>query len=86
MTKRFFKTKECGCIVSSIVCGIKNTETRLMYLIGSHDHFSICNKCKQIKEKNDEDILYDMWINDCITDDFEYGGWKEETLAFKKTA
>lgn len=76
MTKRFFKTKECSCIVVAIVCGIKHIENRTMYLIGGHKHFTICNKCKKLEEINDEDTLYDMWHNDNITDDFEYAGWK----------
>lgn len=77
MTKRFFKAKECSCIVFAIVCEIINTENSKMYLIGGHNHFIICNKCKELEEIN-EDTLYDMWRNDNITDDFGYAGWKTD--------
>ena len=75
MTQRFFKTRECSCIVFAIVCDIKHTENGKMYLIGGHNHFTICKKCKELEEKNDEDTLYDMWYNDNITDDYGYAGW-----------
>ena len=61
MPKRFFKTLNCGCVVVSITCGIQeNTENNIMYLLGGHMHHIICDKCKQIEEEGDEDILYDM--------------------------
>lgn len=74
MSKKFFKTKDCSCVVVTIACGIKKTEKGPMYLIGGHKYFTICKKCKELEES--EDTLYDMWMNDNITDDFEYGGWK----------
>lgn len=76
MPKFFYKIKECGCIVNAITCGIINIDNIDMYLICGHIHFIICDKCKQYEE-NGDDTLYDMWINDDITNDFEYAGWKE---------
>jgi len=61
MPKIFYKIKECGCIVNAIASGIKITNNGKMYLIGGHTHFTICNKCKQ-DEENDNDTLYDMWM------------------------
>lgn len=82
MPKRFFKTLECGCIIVTITCGISQntdkTDNTIMYLLGGQMHHIICDKCKQIEEESDEDILYDMWQSDNITNDFEYAGWKNE--------
>jgi len=75
MTLRFFKKKECNCIVYAIVCGIRYIQNTKMYELGGHNHYTLCDKCKKIEE-NDVDTLYDMWCNDNITDDFEYAGWK----------
>ena len=33
--------------------------------------------CNPPYEENNEDTLYDMWINDNITDDFKYASWEE---------
>ena len=44
-------------------------------MLGGHDHLIICDICKK-KENNDEDTLYDMWINDNMTNDFRYAEWK----------
>jgi len=76
MPLKFLKIKECSCIVFAIVFEIKDTEKGRMYFLGAHDYYSICNKCKELEEMNDEDTLDDMWCNDYITDDFEYAGWK----------
>jgi hypothetical protein len=57
-------------IESNIIDNVK------MYLIGGHKHFNICVNCKQ-DEDNDNDTLYDMWMNDNITNELEYAGWKE---------
>ena len=76
MPKRFFKTRECGCIVMAIPCGIKDTEKGQMYLLGGHTHVSLCDVCK-IYEEDDEDTLRDMWTNDNITDEYKYAGWEE---------
>jgi len=82
MPKRLFKTLDCGCIIVAITCGIlqntDKTDNTIMYLIGGHMHHKICDKCKQIEEECDEDILYDMWRSDNITNDFGYAGWKLE--------
>jgi hypothetical protein len=77
MPKKFLKIKECGCVIVTITCGITNTEKGKMYLIGGHQHFSICDKCK-LDEANGDDTLYDMWMSDNITDDLKYAGWEEE--------
>ena len=77
MVKIFIKKIECGCIIETISCGIKITEKGKMYLIGGHQHLIICNKCKN-NEENGNDTLYDMWINDNITNDEEYYGWNEK--------
>ena len=77
MPKSFLKTKSCGCVVRAITCGTTNTHNGRMYLIGGHIHLTICDKCKQAEE-NDDDTLYDMWINDDMTNDLEYAGWIEQ--------
>ena len=53
-----------------------DTEKGRIYFLGAHDHYSICKKCKELEEMNDEDTLVYMWRNVYITDDFEYAGWK----------
>jgi hypothetical protein len=75
MPKRFFKNLNCGCVVVTITCGIQ--ENTKMYLLGGHMHHIICNKCQQIEESG-EDILYDMWESDNLTNDLGYAGWKNE--------
>lgn len=72
MPKQFHKIKECGCIVKAISCGIKITDNGNMYLLGGHNHFTICEKCKETS-----DDMYDMWMNDNLTNEFGYAGWKE---------
>jgi len=74
MPKKFHKIKECGCIIQAITCGISNDK---MYLLGGHNHYTICDKCKQDEESGD-DTLYDMWINDNLTNDLGYAGWNED--------
>ena len=75
---KFFNIKECSCIVFAYVFETKHIEKGKMYFLGAHDHLTICNKCKELEEINDEDTLYDMWYNDNVTDDFEYSGWKRK--------
>ncbi len=76
MTKQYIKTKECGCVVKAITCGIKNTSDGRMFILGGHNHLIMCDNCKK-KEDNDEDTLHDMWINDNTTNEFMYAGWKQ---------
>jgi hypothetical protein len=76
MTKSFHKIKECGCIVKAISYEIK-TDNAIWYSLGGHNHFTFCNKCKQ-DEENGNDTLYDMWMNDNLTNELEYAGWKED--------
>jgi hypothetical protein len=77
MPKCFYKTLKCGCVIKTIVCGVKKIDNKKMYLIGGHSHLTICDMCKKIEEEKDEDILHDMWMTDNETDDFEYNEWKE---------
>lgn len=72
MPKQFCKIKECG-IVKAISCEIEVTDNGNMYLLGGHNHYTICDKCKQ-----DEDTLYDIWMNDNLTNELEYAEWKED--------
>jgi hypothetical protein len=76
MLKIFIKTKNSGCGIKALKFGIKNTTDGKMYLLGSHDHLTICDICKK-NEENDEDTLHDMWLNDNITNDYGYADWKE---------
>ena len=76
MPKYFIKIKSCGCIIGTF-CDIfdeKNNEVH--YYIGGHIHLNICKKCNQ-DEENGIDTLYDMYINDNITDGTGNDGWKE---------
>jgi hypothetical protein len=75
MPKQYLKIKECGCIVKAISCGIKVTDNGNMYVLGGHNHYTICDKCKE--DETDNDTLYDMWMNDNLTNELEYAGWKE---------
>lgn len=75
MPKTFIKTKDCGCIVMSLMVGIEPTNNGNIYLLGGHNHITICNTCKECEE-NEDDTLYGMWKNDNITDAFGYAGWK----------
>lgn len=74
MPKIFIKNRYCGCVVSAIVCEIKEKPNGVLYMLGCHNHVNICTKCKQ-NEENEEDTLRDMWINDNVTDVFGYAGW-----------
>jgi len=47
MPKLFQKTKDCGCLVDAIVCSVKATDKGKMYVLGAHQHFTICNKCEK---------------------------------------
>lgn len=76
MPKLFSKTKRCGCVVTAMVCGIKNTEKGKIYLLGCHEHIKICSKC-ELDEENQVDTLYGMWHDDNTTDDLGNGGWIE---------
>lgn len=76
MIREFIKNKDCGCIVKAIICSIKNTPDGEMYLLGGHNHLIMCDNCKKIEE-NDQDTLRNMWLNDNITNNFEYAGWKQ---------
>jgi hypothetical protein len=76
VTKQYSKTKECGCVIKAISCGIKNNPDGKMYLLGGHDHLIICDNCKKIEDHNEDDTLHDMWTNDNITNDFGYAEWK----------
>ena len=75
MPKLYIKTKDCGCVVKAITCGVKNTTDGQMYMLGGHIHLIICDVCKKL-EDSDEDMLYDMWTNDNMTNDFRHAEWK----------
>lgn len=77
MPRIFSKSKECGCVVKTILCGIQDTPNGKMYLLGSHDHIVICSNCQKYEQDGDNDSLHDMWMNDNMTNEFGYGGWKE---------
>lgn len=74
MTRQFIKTIDCGCVVKAITCGVKNLHNGQMYMLGGYNHLIICDICKK-KEDCNEDTLYNMWINDNITNDFGYLEW-----------
>lgn len=76
MARQYIKTKVCGCVVKAISVGVKNTIDGKMYILGGHNHLSICDICKKM-EDSDKDTLYDMWMNDNLTNDFSYEGWKQ---------
>ena len=67
----FYKRKDCGCIISAIYCGTKDK----LYLLGAHQHSFICDVCKQ-EEEAGNDTLYEMWMTDNVTNEFEYMGWR----------
>lgn len=71
----YIKTINCGCIVRTMVCGVKNTPNGKMYSLGCHEFLSVCNDCSKFEEN--EDLLYDMWMNDKFTNDIGYGEWKK---------
>ena len=76
MARQYIKTKDCGCVIKAITCGIKNTSDGKMYMLGGHNHLIICDICKKMEDLN-EDTLYNMWMNDNITNDFMYAEWKQ---------
>ena len=76
MPSQYIKTKNCGCVIKAIECGIKNTSDGKMYMLGGHNHLIICDICKKIEDLND-DTLHDMWMNDNMTKDFIYAEWKQ---------
>ena len=76
MARKYIKTKDCGCVIKAISVGIKNTTDGKMYMLGGHNHLIICDICKKMEDSN-EDTLHDMWMNDNLTNDFSYEGWKE---------
>jgi hypothetical protein len=76
MLKKFIKTKSCGCVVKATSFGIKNTPDGKMYMLGGHEHLTMCDICIKMEDLND-DTLYDMWMNDDITNDFMYAEWKQ---------
>ena len=45
-------------------------------MLGGHNHFIICNACKEKEKDLDVDTLRDMWSNDYMTNAFMYAGWK----------
>jgi len=73
MPKIFLKTKECGCILKTILHGEKTTDNKdnNMELTGKNKYFSICNKCKQYNG-NGNVALDDIIISDNVTNDFKY--------------
>lgn len=75
MSRKYIKTRECGCVVRAVVCGYEHIDGRVMYLLGGHSHNVICNECKKKEDEEDEDTLYDMWTLDSITDGLELDGW-----------
>lgn len=78
MPRHFTKTKVCGCVVKTILCGIETKEDgKEMYLLGGHTHLTICSDCEKYEEC-EEDTLHDMWTNDNVTDNFGYAEWKEQ--------
>ena len=76
MPTQYIKTKDCGCVIKAITCGIKNTSHGKMYMLGGHNHLIVCDICKKMEDLN-EDTLYDMWTDDNITNDFMYAEWKQ---------
>jgi len=76
MARQYIKTKVCGCVIKAISVDVKNTSDGKMYMLGGHNHLIICDICKKL-EDSDEDTLYDMWMNDNLTNDVSYAGWKQ---------
>lgn len=76
MPKYFSKTKSCGCVVSAISCGSRIVDNKILYMIGGHTHIKICQSCSE-HEENGVDTLYDMWMNNNITDGSGNDGWME---------
>ena len=48
-------------------------------LLGGHKHLIICHICQKM-EDYDEDTIYDMWMNDNITNNFRYVDGKNMML------
>jgi hypothetical protein len=74
MQRQYIKTKDCGCVIIAIACGVKNNSDSKMYMLGGHKHLIICDICKKMED--DDDTLYDMWTNDNMTNDLGYAEWK----------
>lgn len=49
MTKLYIKTKDCGCVVKAITCGVKDHPKGKMYMLCGHNHLIICDICKKRK-------------------------------------
>jgi hypothetical protein len=75
MPRQYIKTKDCGCAIKAIACGVKNTADGKMYMLGGHTHLIICDTCKKMEDLN-EDTLHDMWTNDNLTNHFGYAEWR----------
>jgi hypothetical protein len=78
MARQYIKTKVCGCVIKAISVGVENTTDGKMYMLGGHKHLIICDVCKKLEDNSDSDndTLYDMWMNDNLTNDFSYAEWK----------
>lgn len=83
MPKYFSKTLSCGCVVQSIVTGIKSVDTKVLYMMGGHDHIKMCKICNEYKV-NGIDTLFDLWLNDNITDGSGNDGWIKESYYIPK--
>lgn len=83
MPKTFFKEMDCGCIVEAMVCGIEpgegDGERGQRFVLGSHQHVKICEKCKALEEEQEQDTLHDMWKTDNTVEkvDLDGSGWKQ---------
>jgi hypothetical protein len=78
MPRQYIKTKGCGCVVKAVSLGVENNHNGKMYMLGGHKHLIICDTCKKMEmEDCDEDTLYDMWMNDDMTNDFRFAGWEQ---------
>ncbi len=76
MPRQYIKTKNCGCVIKAITCGIKYTSDSKMYMLTGHTHLIICDICKKMEDLN-EDTLHDMLLNDNMTNAFMYAEWKQ---------
>ncbi len=75
MPTPYCKKKICGCIVLALATRPFPSDGT-MYMLGGHIHLKMCDNCK-ILEDNGEDTLYDMWMDDNITNEFGYAGWEK---------
>lgn len=75
---RIFKKKlECSCIIIAITCKIERNKNDIIYHLGGHNHYKICEKCKEKQENQEDNLLYDIWQHDNITNEFGYNDWIE---------